>query len=87
MSESKQLQFHTPELNAKVGLETIRGIKIDDAIGLEPDVENRSGAGGGAMILDKYLSNEEHKKSGTEVVKESLASDARAEESANAGQR
>jgi|GEM_PF-155566 transposase-like protein len=35
MSESKQRQFHTPELKAKVGLEAIRGIKTLNEIALE----------------------------------------------------
>ena len=35
MSESKQRQFHTPELKAKVGLEAIRGVKTINEIGLE----------------------------------------------------
>ncbi len=35
MSESKQRQFHTPELKAKVGLEAIRGAKTINEIGLE----------------------------------------------------
>ena len=35
MSESKQRQFHTPELKAKVGLEAIRGIKTLNEITLE----------------------------------------------------
>jgi transposase len=35
MSESKQRQFHTPELKAKVGLEAIRGDKTINEIGLE----------------------------------------------------
>jgi len=35
MSESKQRQFHTPELKAKVGLEVIRGTKTVNEIGLE----------------------------------------------------
>ena len=35
MIESKQRQFHTPELKAKVGLEAIRGTKTINEIGLE----------------------------------------------------
>lgn len=35
MSESKQRQFHTQELKAKVGLEAIRGAKKINEIGLE----------------------------------------------------
>ena len=35
MSESKQRQFHTPELKAKVGLEAIGGIKTLNEIALE----------------------------------------------------
>ena len=35
MSESKQRQFHTPELKAKVDLEAIRGIKTLNEIALE----------------------------------------------------
>ena len=35
MSESKQRQFHPPELKAKVGLEAIRGTKTINEIGLE----------------------------------------------------
>ena len=35
MSKSKQRQFHTPELKAKIGLEAIRGIKILNEIALE----------------------------------------------------
>ena len=35
MSESKQRQFHTPELKAKVGLEAIRGTKTINEIALE----------------------------------------------------
>jgi hypothetical protein len=35
MSESKQWQFHTPELKAKVDLEAIRGIKTLNKIALE----------------------------------------------------
>ena len=35
MSESKQRQFHTSELKAKVGLEAIRGMKTLNEIGLE----------------------------------------------------
>ena len=35
MSESKQRQFHTPELKAKVGLEAIRGAKTINEIGQE----------------------------------------------------
>lgn len=35
MSESKQWQFHTSELKAKVGLEVIRGMKTVNQIGLE----------------------------------------------------
>ncbi len=35
MSESKQRQFHTLELKAKVGLEAIRGIKTLNEIALE----------------------------------------------------
>ena len=35
MSESKQRQFHSPELKAKVGLEAIRGTKTINEIGLE----------------------------------------------------
>ena len=54
---------------------------------ITPDVVYRSGIGGGAMILDKYPRTEKDKKSGTEVVKESPTSDARAEESAKTGQR
>ena len=54
---------------------------------IPPDVVYRSGIGGGAMILDKYPRTEKDKKSGTEVVKESPASDARVEESAKEGQR
>ena len=38
MSESKQRQFRTPELKAKVGLEAIRGIKILKEIALEFNV-------------------------------------------------
>lgn len=34
MSESKQRQFHTPELKAKVGLEAILGTKTINEIGL-----------------------------------------------------
>ena len=33
--ESKQRQFHTPELKVKVGLEAIRGIKTFNEIALE----------------------------------------------------
>ena len=35
MSESKQRQFHSPELKAKVGLEAIRATKTINEIGLE----------------------------------------------------
>ncbi|MDX8380451.1 MAG: hypothetical protein R8K48_10530 [Gallionella sp.] len=38
MSESKQRQFHSPELKTKVGLEAIRGTKTVNQIGLEYDV-------------------------------------------------
>ena len=38
MSESKQRQFHTPELKAKAGLEAIRGTKTINEIGLEYSV-------------------------------------------------
>ena len=77
----KEIQDH-----AKTLFEGKRGPKLV-ATHREADVVYRSGVGVGAMILDKYLRNEKYKKSGTEVVKESPASDARVEESANAGQR
>jgi transposase len=35
MSESKQRQFHTPELKAKVGIEAIRRTKTINEIGQE----------------------------------------------------
>lgn len=35
MSESKQRQYHSPELKAKVGFEAIRGTKTINEIGLE----------------------------------------------------
>jgi putative transposase len=54
---------------------------------IPPDVVYRSGIGGGAMILDKYLRTEKDKKSETEESKESPASDVRVEESAKTGQR
>jgi len=38
MSESKQRQYHSPELKAKVGLEAIRGTKTINEIGLEYSV-------------------------------------------------
>lgn len=54
---------------------------------ITPDAVYRSGIGGGAMILDKYPRTEKDEKSETKGFRESPESDAKAEESAKAGQR
>lgn len=37
MSESKKRTTHLPEFNAKVGLETVRGVKMVNQVGQEYD--------------------------------------------------